>query len=63
LAAQCRRLKIPITTFMIAQDPYLQEFVHDFTETNGGRAFYSSLQGLGEYIFEDFERNRRRKVN
>ncbi len=27
MAAQCKRLNIPITTFMIAQDPYLQQFV------------------------------------
>lgn len=62
LAAQCRRLKIPITTFMIARDPYLQRFVQEFTQINNGRAFYSSLDGLGEYIFEDYVRNRRRRV-
>lgn len=62
LAAQCRRLKIPITTFMIARDPYLQDFVRKFTETNNGRAYYSSLKGLGEFIFEDFERNRKKNV-
>jgi len=62
LAQSCRRLKIPITTFMVATDPYLKEFVHDFTEANKGKAFYTSLKGLGEYIFEDFERNRRRRV-
>src|SRR5690554_3654000 len=62
MAAQCKRLNIPITTFMIARDPYLQQFVRTFTETNGGRAFYSSLNGLGEYIFEDYVRNRRRTV-
>jgi Ca-activated chloride channel family protein len=62
MAAQCKRLKIPITTFMIAKDPYLQQFVRTFTETNGGKAFYSSLNGLGEYIFEDYIRNRRRTV-
>ena len=62
LAAQCRRLKIPITTFMIATDPYLQEFVHEFTEVNAGRAYYSSLQGLGNYIFEDYKRNRKGKI-
>lgn len=61
-AAECKRLKIPITTFMIARDPYLQQFVRNFTEINGGRAFYSSLKGLGEYIFEDYIRNRRRTV-
>lgn len=62
MAAACKRLKIPITTFMIARDPFLQKFVHEFTEVNGGRAFYTSLQGLGEYIFEDFERNKRRLI-
>lgn len=61
-AAKCRRLGIPVTTFMIAHDPYLQRFVREFTKTNNGRAFYSSLSGLGEYIFEDYIRNRRRKV-
>jgi Ca-activated chloride channel family protein len=62
MASQCRRLKIPITTFMIAKDPYLQEFVKEFTKTNNGRAFYSSLNGLGEYVFEDYVRNRKKTV-
>ncbi len=62
LAAQCRKIKIPITTFMIARDPYLQRFVEDFTEANNGRAFYTSLKGLGDYIFEDYESNRRKKM-
>ena len=61
-AAECKRLNIPITTFMIAKDPYLQQFVRKFTEINGGKAFYSSLKGLGEYIFEDYIKNRRRTV-
>ena len=60
MAAQCKRLQIPITTFMIAKDPYLQQFVREFTQTNGGKAFYSSLNGLGEYIFEDYIKNRRK---
>lgn len=62
LAAQCRRLKIPITTFMIARDQWLREFVQEFTQVNNGRAYYSSLKGLGEFIFEDFERNRKKNV-
>ncbi|MBN1299676.1 MAG: hypothetical protein JW995_00525 [Melioribacteraceae bacterium] len=61
-AAKCRKLGITITTFMIARDPYLQQFVRDFTKINQGRAYYSTLSGLGEYIFEDFVRNRRRKL-
>ncbi len=62
LGAQCRRLGIPVTTFMIAQDPWLQKFVEDFTEVNRGKAFYTSLKGLGNYLFEDYERNRRRHL-
>jgi hypothetical protein len=62
MAAQARRLNIPITTFMIASDPYLQKFVREFTEVNNGKAYYSSLNGLGDYIFEDFEKNKRKKV-
>ncbi|MFT5914722.1 MAG: hypothetical protein ACJAWV_002865 [Flammeovirgaceae bacterium] len=60
LAAQCRRLKIPVTTFMIASDPYLQEFVKEFTQVNNGNAYYSSLKGLGNLVFEDYKRNKRK---
>jgi Ca-activated chloride channel homolog len=62
IAAQARRLAIPITTFMIASDPYLQQFVRHFTEVNNGRAYYSNLDGLGGFVLEDFQRNRRRNV-
>jgi uncharacterized protein with von Willebrand factor type A (vWA) domain len=62
VAARCRRAGITITTFMIATDPYLQQFVREFTRVNKGRAFYSDLQGLGEYIFEDYVRNRRKRL-
>jgi Ca-activated chloride channel homolog len=62
IAAQARRLKIPITTFMIASDPYLKQFVHEFTEVNQGRAYYSTLDGLGSFVLEDFQKNRRRNV-
>jgi uncharacterized protein with von Willebrand factor type A (vWA) domain len=62
MAAQARRLNIPITTFMIASDPYLQKFVREFTETNKGKAYYSNLNGLGDFIFEDFEKNRKKNL-
>jgi Ca-activated chloride channel family protein len=63
MARQARKLKIPITTFMIAQDSYLQEFVSKFTEENQGKAFYTGLKGLGEMIFEDYETNRKKRIN
>ena len=62
MAAQCRRLHIPITTFMIARDSWLQEFVQQFTEVNAGKAYYTQADGLGSFIMEDFERNRRKRV-
>ncbi|PXY40781.1 hypothetical protein DMB65_11160 [Flavobacterium cheongpyeongense] len=61
-AQQARKLHIPITTFMIARDPYLQRFVNHFTEANQGKAFYTGLKGLGEMIFEDYETNRKKRV-
>ena len=61
-ASQARKLKIPITTFMIAQDPYLMQFVRQFTEANQGKAFYTGLKGLGEMIFEDYETNRKKRI-
>ena len=62
LAAQCKKLKIPITTFMIATDPYLQRFVQEFTETNNGKAYFASLDRLGAFIFRDFESGKRKTV-
>jgi Ca-activated chloride channel homolog len=62
LAAQCRKLKIPITTFMIATDPYLQRFVKEFTEMNHGKAFFAALDNLGAFIFNDFESGKRKTV-
>ncbi len=61
LAAQCRKLKIPVTTFMIASDPYLKEFVKEFTKANNGNAYYSSLKGLGDLIFEDYKNNKSKR--
>ncbi|MCV2484654.1 VWA domain-containing protein [Flavobacterium sp. UW10123] len=61
-AQQARKLHIPITTFMIARDPYLQRFVNQFTEANQGKAFYTGIKGLGEMIFEDYEANRKKRI-
>jgi uncharacterized protein with von Willebrand factor type A (vWA) domain len=61
-AKEARKMNIPITTFMIAQDPYLRSFVEQFTEANQGKAFYTGLQGLGEMIFEDYEKNKKRNI-
>ncbi len=62
-AVQCRREKITVSTFMVARDPYLINFVEEFTKANHGRAYYSTLNNLGEYIFVDYIRNRRKKFS
>lgn len=62
MAAQARKIHIPITTFMIAKDPYLQAFVDEFTKSNKGKAFYTGLKGLGEMIFHDYESNRKKRI-
>ncbi|MBK9734134.1 MAG: VWA domain-containing protein [Saprospiraceae bacterium] len=59
LAVSCRKINIPITTFMIAKDAYLVNFVDQFTQANNGKAFYSSLEGLGEFIFMDYKQNKK----
>jgi len=61
-AVMCRRERIPITTFMIAEDPYLQEFVEELTRLNKGQAYFCPPDDLGSAVFVDFLRNRRRRV-
>ena len=62
MAKHARKLNIPITTFMIAQDPYLQHFVKEFTAANNGKAFYAGLDDLGEMIFDDYENNKKKRI-
>ena len=58
----CRRQKVVITTFMIATDPTLKEFVEKMTQTNRGRAYFAAPDNLGECILADYIRNRRKRV-
>ena len=58
----CRRQRIVITTFMIATDSLLTEFVEKLTQINRGRAYFASPYNLGEFILADYIKNRRRRV-
>jgi len=62
-AAQCKKDQVVLSTFMITDDPYLAKFVDTLTKTNKGRAFYASLNDLGQYIFVDYIRNRRKNLH
>ena len=61
-AAECRRYGIGITTFMLAQEALLVQFVERLTATNQGRAFFSSVDNLEQAVFVDYIRNRQRRV-
>ncbi|MGA2622939.1 MAG: VWA domain-containing protein [Bacteroidota bacterium] len=61
-AVACRREKVVISTFMVARDPYLIDFVEELTKANKGRAYYSTLENLGQFVFVDYIRNRRKKI-
>jgi uncharacterized protein with von Willebrand factor type A (vWA) domain len=61
-ATVCRRHGIPITTFMLTDDPVLVGFVEDFTQANRGRAYFAGGGRLGATLFVDYMQNRRRSV-
>jgi uncharacterized protein with von Willebrand factor type A (vWA) domain len=61
-AAACRRAGIPVTTFMLTEDPVLVEFIDTFTSVNRGRAYYSATDKVGAFVLVDYIRNRRRKL-
>ena len=53
-ADQCRRQKVVITTFMIATDPLLQDFVEKLTRSTAGAPTSPHPYNLGEFIFADY---------
>ncbi len=61
-AVVCRRRGIRITTFMIASDPDLEQFVLRLSELNGGKAYLSSPERLGGFVLMDFLRHRRSRA-
>jgi Ca-activated chloride channel family protein len=60
--AACRKAGILINTFMLAQDPYLVQFVQKVSEIARGKAYFTSTMTLGQYIMMDFLRNKRRRA-
>ncbi|MGB0542239.1 MAG: vWA domain-containing protein [Longimicrobiales bacterium] len=60
--AACRKGGIAINTFMLAQDPYLVQFVQKVSEIARGKAYFTSTMTLGQYIMMDFMKNKRRRA-
>jgi len=40
----------------------MKQFIKMFTAQNNGKAFLTGLKGLGDMIFEDYEKNRVKKI-
>jgi uncharacterized protein with von Willebrand factor type A (vWA) domain len=57
---RCTRDGIRINTFMLDESYYLQNFIERMTRINGGRAFYTNADNLGDYVLVDFLDHRRR---
>src|SRR5947207_813959 len=62
-AAYCRRKRITITTFMLATDAPLLDFVRRLTALNHGRIYETDPGNVGAYVFRDFVRNRRKRLH
>jgi Ca-activated chloride channel family protein len=62
-AAYCRKKRTTITTFMLATDAPLLDFVRRLTALNHGRIYETDPNNLGTYVFRDFVRNRRKRLH
>jgi Ca-activated chloride channel homolog len=60
--AACRKAGILINTFMLAQDPYLMQFVQKVSEIARGKAYFTNTLTLGQYIMMDFMKGKRKRV-
>src|SRR4051812_5601152 len=55
---RCTREGIKINTFMLDASSYLKAFVEKLTQLNGGRAFFTTPETLGDYVLVDFVEHR-----
>ena len=60
--AKCTRDGIRINTFMLDATSYLTDFVERITQMNGGRAFFTTKENLGDYVLVDFVEHKRSLV-
>ena len=60
---RCTRERIRINTFVLDATMALQAFIENMTQINGGRAFYTTNESLGDYVLVDFLEHRRRMTH
>lgn len=59
---KCTREGIRINTFVLDVTHYLQDFVEQISRMNGGRAFFTTNEDLGDYVLMDFVDNKQSLV-
>lgn len=60
MGSRCHKLGIDVTTFMVASDPFLVDFIEQFSKVTQGKAFYTQLNELGNEVFINYEKNRKK---
>jgi uncharacterized protein with von Willebrand factor type A (vWA) domain len=56
---RCTKDDIRINTFMLDATQYLKTFIEKITRMNGGRAFFTTPETLGDYVLVDFVEHKR----
>jgi uncharacterized protein with von Willebrand factor type A (vWA) domain len=57
---RCTREGVRINTFMLDATSYLTAFIEKISKMNGGRAFFTTNETLGDYVLVDFVEQRRK---
>ncbi len=58
----CRKANIQINTFMLANDPYLVEFVKQMSAMTTGKAYFATPGNLSQFVLIDFLKRKKSRV-
>jgi Ca-activated chloride channel family protein len=61
--AKCRKAGIMINTFMLARDSDLVQFVKQVTEICQGKAYFTTVYTLGQYLLMDYMQRKARRIH
>ena len=59
---KCTRDNIRINVFMLDATPYLTSFIEQITKMNGGRAFFTDNQNVGDFVLMDFVQHKQKLI-
>lgn len=59
---KCTKENIRINVFMLDATPYLTSFIERITKMNGGRAFFTDNQNVGDFVLVDFVEQKKKLI-